>query len=1296
MAVGDRVTGQEFDLASANLKAEGIAVNATYAYVVDSDDRRVYVYRLSDGARRSGEEFTLALENNTARGIAVSSTYAYVVDEADFHVYVYRLSDGARQTSQEFAIHSDNGQATGISVDATYAYVVDGVDAHVYVYRLSDGARQTGQEFDLASVNAAARGIAVNATYAYFIDRDDTTVYVQRLSDGARQTGQEFNLTTANVEPRGIAVSSIYAYVADANQEHVYVYSITTPAVAPGAPSTPSLTPGINQIAVSWNAPSSPGTDSISSYDVRYRIGSGSWTTIDPATSGTRSYTITGLTGGTAYQVQVRAVSDAGNGSWSSTATATATAASADVPGQPDAPTITISGTRYRVAWDAPSNTGPTITEYEARRRYTTQTAYSHFTVWETGDGALEGDGGRYSVTGDAGSTTEWAVRAINSAGNGPWSDSTFFTAPAAVPGAPSIVSITPSTRQLTVVWSAPSSDGGADIDSYDVRHRVSPSGSYTTINPATSGALTYTILNLVGGETYDVQVRAVNSAGNGAWSTEDMGTTPSTVPGAPTNVDLTADEDSIAVTWSAPSSDGGQNISGYDVRYRIQNQSWTTIDPATAGTRSYTIENLSAGETYDVQVRAVNSVGNSAWSTTESATTSTTIPGKPTILALVPSDQSINVQWSAPDDDGGDDIDTYDVRYRIGNSGSYTTINPATTGSTLSYTLSSLTNDSEYEIQVRAVNSSGNGPWSDTSTATPTSGATTPVIVVTPPPTTTINVESATPDISVEPTPPDVIVNIPEAPAAVTVTAPVVPGKPTISSVASESHSLSIRWSEPSNEGTESVDYYDLRIRSSVEWTLVDRASTDLEHDLRGLANDVEFDIQVRAVSAAGAGLWSDIYKATPTTERVARVGFIKIVQWDTRMWGITENGILYSAFDFDGGWAVAASIPVHATPVTDMFVFKGPSNQDVLHVMTETGLWYYDVDVEVFKALDVPFPRSGRNGGGSVVWESNAYIPIGNGVYRFSGGQNPVLSRVGPDLDQGLPWDGDSRIVKLVPSQNDLLAVVQNLEEDEADPYGTSHILAYDTTGWQVLWSAEDRVTLQDVFVTSTLGDYSVWFGYDDLKVIDLPEALINPSRLHHRRRYQDTGYTITPWVDAYEPETRKVGLEIKALITGVSATKTVKIEYALDYDESTWTEVATVTEAGLYGWRLPLNDDNKPGPGLVFDAIRFRVTLVTDDAETTPDLRMLGLEFKKHLEAKWGFTIQPRLDEVYKGQTPKQMRDWLIELANQPELKEFVYRSEAGQNVVHWVDIDADALTQGTGADNFGLATVQLAEL
>ena len=96
--------------------------------------------------------------------------------------------------------------------------------------------------------------------------------------------------------------------------DNVRVYSC---AALPAAPRLDTLTPGAGSLAVSATL-GGDGGSAITA--VQYRLDGGGWTT-SGQTSG--SFTISGLQGSTAYEVEVRAVNAAGNGPASNSLTAT-------------------------------------------------------------------------------------------------------------------------------------------------------------------------------------------------------------------------------------------------------------------------------------------------------------------------------------------------------------------------------------------------------------------------------------------------------------------------------------------------------------------------------------------------------------------------------------------------------------------------------------------------------------------------------------------------------------------------------------------------------------------------------------------------------------------------------------------------------------------------------------------------------------------------------------------------------------------------------------------------------------
>lgn len=93
-------------------------------------------------------------------------------------------------------------------------------------------------------------------------------------------------------------------------------------------------------------------------------------------------------------------------------------------------------------------------------------------------------------------------------------------TAPDA-PVAPAVTAT--SATSISASWAAPAGDGDSPITSYDLRHSTD-GVTWTTIVGAVSPQA---ITGLVASTTYQVQVRALNAVGTGAWSASGSATTP-------------------------------------------------------------------------------------------------------------------------------------------------------------------------------------------------------------------------------------------------------------------------------------------------------------------------------------------------------------------------------------------------------------------------------------------------------------------------------------------------------------------------------------------------------------------------------------------------------------------------------------------------------------------------------------------------------------------------------------------------------------------------------------------------
>ena len=110
-------------------------------------------------------------------------------------------------------------------------------------------------------------------------------------------------------------------------------YTYTVRVVWAGEPRVPAIagiTPGPSSLEVSWVMPTDIRDDYITSYGLRHIQSSapdqadGNWTVLDNVwTSGPLSHTVKGLLAGTGYDVQLRAVTSAGDSPWSAAVSGT-------------------------------------------------------------------------------------------------------------------------------------------------------------------------------------------------------------------------------------------------------------------------------------------------------------------------------------------------------------------------------------------------------------------------------------------------------------------------------------------------------------------------------------------------------------------------------------------------------------------------------------------------------------------------------------------------------------------------------------------------------------------------------------------------------------------------------------------------------------------------------------------------------------------------------------------------------------------------------------------------------------
>ncbi len=143
----------------------------------------------------------------------------------------------------------------------------------------------------------------------------------------------------------------------------------TPPLTVGGAPGGLTATASSSEVTLSWTAPTSTGSASITGYDILRGTTSQdeSSTPIATAVSGT-TYTDTAVTDGTTYYYEVEAVNSVGASPPSNEASATPPVV-ATIPAAPTSLTATAGNDQVALSWSPPTNTGGTaITGYDILR----------------------------------------------------------------------------------------------------------------------------------------------------------------------------------------------------------------------------------------------------------------------------------------------------------------------------------------------------------------------------------------------------------------------------------------------------------------------------------------------------------------------------------------------------------------------------------------------------------------------------------------------------------------------------------------------------------------------------------------------------------------------------------------------------------------------------------------------------------------------------------------------------------------------------------------------------------------
>ncbi|XP_028440258.1 immunoglobulin superfamily member 22 isoform X1 [Perca flavescens] len=288
------------------------------------------------------------------------------------------------------------------------------------------------------------------------------------------------------------------------------------------------------------------------------------------------------------------------------------------------------------------------------------------------------------------------------------------------------------SGKIVKMKWKAPRDNGGKQVTSFVIERRTAGKKSWTRVGDVDSSTIIFSDDKVEEGQAYQYRIRAVNAEGmSDPLETEEVRAgEPVAIqmmvsslllfecpypepPGTASQPQVSnVTKDSMTVSWTPPTHDGGAPVLGYVLERRKKGSNmWLQVNKELLTDTKVMVEGLVDDVEYEFRVTSVNRAGAGSASTISNAVLAkdpTRAPGLVRNLSVSDStNSSVSLRWTPPEQ--GDEPSGYILEVRPEDAKEWTKATKIPIAVT-AFNVGGLQERKKYHFRIRAVNEGGVG----------------------------------------------------------------------------------------------------------------------------------------------------------------------------------------------------------------------------------------------------------------------------------------------------------------------------------------------------------------------------------------------------------------------------------------------------------------------------------------------------------------------------------------------------------------------------------------------------------